>query len=199
MSHPTSCPVELFPCAKPPNSTSLEIMPDIAIEPDRRWTAVHTKARCEKIVAGYCDAHGIKHYLPLRRRAKRYQRRTVETYIPMFTGYMFVQIDDDDKQILGRSSKVAHILRIDAPGEMQLVRELQYIRQMEELSKQEELAVQPEIVPGKPVRVVSGPLQGTLGVVEARGSKLRVTVNVELLGQSVSAELDVGEVEVEEE
>ena len=57
---------------------SLEILQT----PDARWAAVHTRPRCEKVVARYCTANGIEHYLPLRRRAERYQRRTVETALP---------------------------------------------------------------------------------------------------------------------
>ncbi|MFO7821684.1 MAG: transcription termination/antitermination NusG family protein, partial [Lentisphaeria bacterium] len=110
-------------------------MVEIIKTPDRRWTAVHTKARCEKIAATYCDAYNITHYLPLRRRAKRYQRRTVETYLPMFTGYIFVQVNDREKQLLARFGKIAHILPIDDLGEERLVGELQNLRRLEELAE----------------------------------------------------------------
>ena len=36
------------------------------------------------------------------------------------------------------------------------------------------------------------------GIVERRNQRARVTVNVDMLGQSVSVELDLGEVEVED-
>ena len=171
---------------------------DISKAEDRRWTAIHAKARCEKAVAHFCTSHSIRHYLPLRRRAKRHQRRTVETFIPMFTGYLFVHIHDEEKYVLKRFSKVAHVLPIDDPAEGRLIKELQNIRQMEEISRREEVVVQPEIMPGKMVRVISGPLLGTEGIVESRGNKMKITVNVEILGQSVSAELDIGDVETED-
>lgn len=167
-------------------------------DPSRRWTAVHTKARCEKIAADYCNAYEITNYLPLRLRAKRYQRRTVKTYIPMFAGYVFVQIDYTEKQLLSKFGKIAHILPIDEPGEVRLIRELQNIQKIEKAAEEEELIVKPEIVPGRPVRVIGGALQGSMGIVERRGSKMRVTVNVDLLGQSVAVELDVGDIETEE-
>ena len=162
-----------------------------------RWTAVHTRARCEKVVARFCEVNELPYYLPLRRQAKRYQRRTIENWIPMFKGYIFVQISDDGYQVLIKSNKVANILPVNAVEEDKLISELQDIQKMEELSRQEELIVQPEVEVGKQVRVISGPLQGATGVVQKRGQKMRVTVNLDILGQSVSAELDLGDVETD--
>ena len=161
------------------------------------WTAVHTRARCEKIVARFCEANDLTYYLPLRRQAKRYQRRTIENWIPMFKGYIFVQIRYEDYQSLIKLNKVANILPINTCEEDRLILELQDIKKMEALSRQEDLIVQPEITTGKQIRVTSGPLQGATGVVRKRGKKMRVTVNLDILGQSVSAELDVGDVETE--
>ena len=173
-------------------------MPDIAQQPGTRWTAVHTRPRCEKIVAQHCDKHRITHYLPLRRRAKRYQRRTVETFLPLFPGYLFVQICPDERSLLMQSGRVAALLPTDDTNEARLVEELQTIHNMELAALKTELIVQPELIPGKYVRITRGPLQGSTGIVERRHHKTRVTVNVELLGQSVSADLDMEEVQTDE-
>ena len=58
-------------------------MVQIEKKPNALWTAAHTKPRCEKVVADYCQRHGVTFYLPLRRRAKRYQRRTVENFLEL--------------------------------------------------------------------------------------------------------------------
>ena len=166
--------------------------------PDAVWTAAHTKARCEKVVARYCDSHSIAHYLPLQRRAKRYQRRTVETWIPMFPGYIFVQLAPEMHTILLQSHRIAAILPINATAEERLIEELRQIQRLEAAAREVELVVQPEIIEGKAVTVTAGPLRGVTGVVQRRLKLTRVVVNVDILGQSVAAELDIGEVTTEE-
>lgn len=163
------------------------------------WTAAHTKPRCEKKVAQQCKNLSIEHYLPLRKRVKRYQRRTVTTYLPMFPGYVFVQVPEGEELRLRRIERIVQLLPVDPVCEQRLIEDLNNVKQLEEAELEQEIVVQPELVPGQPVKITSGPLQGGTGLVERRGGTTRVTINVELLGQSVTAELDVGEVEVEED
>ncbi len=54
-----------------------------------------------------------------------------------------------------------------------------------------------EIVPGEKVRITGGPLHGVTGIVERRVGSVRVTVNVEILGQAVATEMDIGDMEVQ--
>ncbi|OPZ24865.1 MAG: hypothetical protein BWZ02_02718 [Lentisphaerae bacterium ADurb.BinA184] len=164
-----------------------------------RWTAAHVKPRAEKVTARYCAQHDVACYLPLRRRAQRYQRRTVETFLPMFPGYLFVQLDEERKSVLLCSHKVVSVLAVTAGGEATLVQELRAVQCLEQAACHGQLTVQPEIVPGRLVRVVSGPFKGMMGVVEKRNKQTRVSVNVDILGQSVSVDLDVEELDVEPE
>lgn len=182
-------------------------MPDSLLSPgndgalqtqtDALWTAAHAKPRCEKILKDYCRRFDIPVYLPLRKRTKRYQRRNVTTYVPMFPGYLFVQLDSENRTTLLNSHKVVYILPIDELAEEQLVRELNELKELERRSEEREILVQPEIVPGKLIRVSDGPMKGLEGVVTRRRDQLRVTVNVELLGQSASVDIDIGDVEIE--
>jgi transcriptional antiterminator RfaH len=162
-----------------------------------RWTAIHARPRCEKQLESFCRKNGIPCYLPLRRRAKRYQRRTVETFLPMFPGYVFARLEPDDKGILYQSNRIAAILPVSETEEPRLISELRSIQILEQASLEEQLMVNPELKTGDVVLITAGPLQGTCGIVEQRRNTTRVTVNVEILGQSVSAELDVGEVEID--
>ena len=169
----------------------------IAAVPDMRWVPVYTKPRCEKVVDEYCQRHGIPSYLPLLRRAKRYQRRTVEVWLPMFRSYIFVQIDSATSSLLLQSHKVVHCIQVTEDMEQLLVRELVDIRRLELAQRETHLVVLPELQPGQAVLIVDGPFKGMTGIVERRRNQTRVTVNVELLGQAVLAEMDVGEITIE--
>ncbi len=163
----------------------------------RTWTVAHVKPRCEKVVSSYCDAHFIPHYLPLRRRAKRYQRRLVETFLPMFPGYVFVQLDSQLQSALMKSNRVTHVLHVNPAMEKGLIVELNSLRRFEELQFEHEIEVCPELVPGVEVVVCDGPMKGVKGVVERRNDGVNIVVNIELLGQSVSALIDSGDLELE--
>ncbi len=160
------------------------------------WTPVHVRPRCEKVVAGYCDGLGVAVYLPLRRRAKRYQRRTVETFLPMFPGYLFAHLQPEAISAVMQCNRIANLLRMNAAAEARLIGELRSLQILERANLGHQLIVAPELVAGTAVTLVSGPLRGLEGIVERRHSGARVTVNVDLLGQSVAVDLDAGEVEI---
>lgn len=162
------------------------------------WTVAHVRTRCEKMVASFATRHGIMHYLPLRRRVKRYQRRNVETWLPMFNGYLFVRLGEGDHELLTQCHRVIRFFQMSPEREARLLADLQSVRMLE-LAAQASMVVvvSPELAPGRSVLINSGPFRGIRGIVMRRKDATRVTVNVEMLGQSVSAELDVGELEPE--
>ncbi len=166
--------------------------------PGKKWTAVRTRPRCEKVVKEHCNRYGIPNYLPLRRRVQRYQRRRVETFLPLFPGYLFAQLDDDSTQLILRSHKIVWIASITDREEDTLLNELEDIQQLEQIAREIPIAVRPQLVPGKAVHVTRGPMKGTTGVIENVHGKTRVNINVELLGQAASVDLDADEVEVDD-
>ncbi len=164
-----------------------------------RWTPAYCKARTEKVVAEYCARHGIPCYLPLLRQKRRYQRRTVEVFLPMFRGYVFARLGQENRALFLECHRIVHLVEVDDAQEGVLVAELRELQRLEQLQDAVELEVMPEIRPGTPVTVADGPLRGTSGIVEVRKGKTRVVVNIELLGRSVVAEMDLGELEVDGE
>lgn len=167
--------------------------------PGHIWTPVRTKPRREKKLAEYCEAKGVEFYLPLKKRIHRYGRRTVEFFIPMFPGYVFCCLDEKKYQTILRSNCIVFRINIDEAGEEELLRELKSIRAFEKLSHETEVTVKPELVEGARVKINSGPFQGTTGFIERRKGKTLLTVNIEILGQSVTAEVDAGDLDVDKD
>lgn len=166
----------------------------IEVLPDRRWVVVRTKPRCEKKLAEYCQRRAIHCYLPLRRSVRRYGKRVVEFMIPIFGGYVFAQPLAEQRQPLLESRYLAHVMDAEGPLEAVLVRELADIRILEEATLCGDLLVRPEVEAGRTVEIRSGPLAGLHGIVTRRKNKARLCVNVDMVGQSVSVEVDVDEV-----
>jgi transcription antitermination factor NusG len=88
---------------------------------------------------------------------------------------------------------VVDVLDPGPAGEAVLVDDLRALQKMEQMGRTAEIEVMPEIAPGEMVRITGGALTGVTGIVERRVGKVRVTVNVHILGRSVAVELDVGD------
>ncbi len=161
------------------------------------WSPIRTKPKKEKKLAEYCEAHKIDYYLPLRRSVKRYGRKTVEFFPPMFCGYIFCLLDQDIYTLLVRSNAVFFKVKIDEVSEKQLIIDLNNVKIFEEYSREKEVRVKPELVSGTQVQITSGPFCGVAGIIKRRKTNIAVTVNIEMLGQSVTVEVDMGDVEIE--
>lgn len=172
-------------------------MVTIAKEDGKRWLVIKTRARAEKKVARFCDRLGVSHYLPLRRSVRRYQGRAVVHDVPIFTGYVFAQIALAELGQLEELRHVAHCMVPDLSMEKGLIRELNDLQLLSKAAADGELMVRPEIEAGKLVTITHGPMSGLSGVVVRRKKQTRVAVNVEMIGQSVSIEADVGELEID--
>ena len=161
------------------------------------WTPIRVKPKQEKKLADYCQAVDVQYYLPLIKRMHRYERKTCEFTVPMFPGYLFCLLDDATYTKLLPSNTIVYRIPVNEAEEIELLEELKSIRIFEMLSEQDDVVIKPELVQGVKVNVTSGPLQGTCGIIEFRKGKVCVSINVEILGHSVSVEVDAGEVEVE--
>jgi transcription antitermination factor NusG len=161
------------------------------------WTPIRTKPKKEKKLAEYCEANKIDYYLPLRRSVKRYGRKTVEFFPPMFGGYIFCLLDNDIFKLLVRSNAVFFSVKVDDILERQLIIDLNNIKIFEKISCRKEVIIKPELISGKEIQITNGPLSGISGIIQKRKSNIAVTVNIEMLGQSITVEVDMGDVEIE--
>jgi transcription antitermination factor NusG len=150
------------------------------------WTVLHLRPRSEKKVAGVCLLNGIEHYLPLREETKIYQRRKVTVYKPLFSGYLFAAFNSEQRVILMRTQ---HLLRILPPDdEAGLLRDLDQIRMA--LEADPRLEADSAYREGRRVRIKSGPFEGIEGGLTMVRGRTQVRLSVEMIGQSVSLNVD---------
>jgi len=152
------------------------------------WYVLHLRPRTEKKVAEHCARSGISHFLPLRSETKIYQRRKVTVEKPVFPGYLFVAMDRDGRLTV---LKTNHVVRIMEPGSRRvLLHQLAQVRRA--------LRVDPGLIAasglrkGRRVRITGGPFMGIEGVISEMKGMTRVSLNVEIVGQSVAVVVDPG-------
>ncbi len=157
------------------------------------WYVAHTRSRNEKVLAQELTVFGIRNYLPLARRVTRSPAtgRISRSLAPVFPGYLFFHGTEEDRYRALRTNRVANLLVV--PDQAQLIVELLHIQKL--LADEGAFAVVQRIRVGDWGRIIAGPLVGLEGVVTRSPGRWRLTLNVTILGQSVSVEVDAANVE----
>lgn len=150
------------------------------------WTVLHTRARCEKAVAGALQESSITHYLPLIPSVRTYGRRAVCFTKPLFPGYVFMCGGTRERDLAWRTRRVARVLQV--ANQNQIRAELRQISRVVESGKAVQLY--PYLREGRRCRIMAGSLAGIEGVVLRRRSKSRMYISATVLGQSAVVEVD---------
>jgi len=152
-----------------------------------RWVAFYTLARREKDLMRKLEALSIPFFAPLvRRRLRAPGGRTRSSQVPLFPGYVFSPVDDDQRRAALTTNTVARWLPI--PDERTLIDDLRAIKRL--IDSEKPLTPEARIEAGQLVRVRSGPLLGLEGTVVKRCGEERLMVAVRFLNQGASIELE---------
>jgi transcription antitermination factor NusG len=155
------------------------------------WWVAHTKARNEKALAWQLVNKGVAYFLPMHWKIKKSRGRTLRSLLPLFSSYLFFCGQENDRLDVLKTNRVAAILPVRDPA--QLVRELQPIETMLRLGKP--VIPHEYIKIGQKCRVTAGPLTGTEGIVLQTAKETRLVLQVNMLGQAASVEIDFDMVE----
>ena len=166
------------------NVLSFPTLPD----PDegRSWVVIHARPRCEKKLADVALQQRLLPYLPLQRRTHHYGSRVRSFDSPLFPGYLFCLADAAGTQWLRQSRYTANLLEVS--DQHQLVAQLRQIQAALQLGHLVE--VLPYLEVGHKVRVAAGPMRGAEGIVVRIKGKTRIVLNVDMIRESVSVEVD---------
>ncbi len=158
------------------------------------WYALYTRSRFEKKMLSELTDRKIEVFLPMREILSRWKDRKKRIWIPLFPGYIFVnQVDTPENRF--------RILNI--PGAVRFVgfeghadpipeEQIQYVRRFLESN----IAVDPYpyMRIGCQVEVIAGPLKGIRGILVEKRGRFRFVIQVDLIRQAVSVEIDASDV-----
>jgi transcription antitermination factor NusG len=159
---------------------------------DLLWYVAHTRPRCEKKLAEYCERQGFKVTFPLYRSVKKYNRKTVTFEKPLFPNYVFLQLEPPQRQKVFQSDFVANLL--DVPDQQTFEQQLGDI--LLSLETGMEILLAPEITPGARVKITAGPLRGLEGFVETRSGVTYVQLRLDFIAQGVSVKVEAADLEL---
>jgi transcription termination/antitermination protein NusG len=173
----------LEPCVFPDDLLTVQTQP---VESDFRWWVLHSRPRAEKALARKALAQGLHYFLPLCKRQWRNGGRSFCSYVPLFTGYLFLHGDADTRHKALETNLVAGCLSVSDQEQLQIDLGRVYLL----MNSGAPLTPEKWLEPGTSVEIVGGPLKGMEGTVLYQGKHLKVYVAVHFLRQGVSAEVE---------
>jgi transcriptional antiterminator RfaH len=153
---------------------------------DLLWFVAHTRPRCEKKLARYCEKENISATLPCYRAAHKYRRKTVVFNKPLFPGYVFLQMPIESRERIYQSDCVANLLEVND----QKLFSSQLTEILAALETGLEIRLAPAIGEGMRVKIKNGPLQGVEGWVERRYGMCLVLLRLDFIGQAAAVKVE---------
>ena len=157
-----------------------------------QWWVVHTRSRNEKALAHDLISKEISYFLPISWKVRRKSRRTIRSLLPLFSGYLFFCGKENNRVELLKTNRVAHLIEVS--DQQKLLDELVQIDQA--LRSGAPLTPHKYIKAGQRCRVIAGPLIGLEGVVVRTKNATRLVLQIDMLGQAASVEIDIDTIEV---
>lgn len=159
------------------------------------WWVAHTKSRNEKALAHDLIGKNISYFLPMTWKVQRRSQRTIRSLLPLFGGYLFFCGEENQRVELLQTNRVANL--IEVKDQQKLLRELLQIEQA--LAAGVPLTPYKYLKSGQQCRVIAGPLMDLQGIVITTKNDTRLVLQIDILGQAASVEIDIDMIEPVEE
>jgi transcription antitermination factor NusG len=158
-----------------------------------RWYAVYTSANHEKRVAEQLGVREVEHFLPTYSSVRRWKDRSVNLKLPLFPGYLFVQLALRDRLCVLQVPGVVRLVGFNGlPCALQ-EEDIQAIQKC--LDNGCHLEPHPYLITGCRVRIVRGPLKGLAGILVRKKGLYRVVLTLDLIARSAAVEVSAEDVE----
>jgi transcription termination/antitermination protein NusG len=182
--------VELLQRGCPSSADTLGEMEAPSFSPidqfEGRWWLVHTKSRQEKALAEELAVRDVGVFLPLARVQRRYGTRAMQVELPLFPTYLFICGNEDGRYQTLMTHRAAQVIAV--ADQERLKEELRQVHRV--TCGNHAVDLYPGLRKGRRCRITAGSLQGVEGVVVRRNGTCRVSLGVEILGQSAELEID---------
>ena len=155
------------------------------------WFALQTRSRFEFTVRDALLAAGVEAFLPTWQEQTRYTDRIAEVIRPLFTGYLFARFPAADSDAIRATRGVSQVLSM---GQIPVAVPDEDIENLQRIvAMPVKLACCPYVA-GARITVLRGPFAGVCGVVTRVRGRSTLSIPVEILGRSVSVQIDAADV-----
>jgi len=157
-----------------------------------KWFVAHTRPRREKKLVDFCARHGFAATLPCYDSAHKYRGKTVVFRKPLFPGYVFLRLEQSQRDTVRQNDHVANLLEVFD----QEIFENQLRDILTALESNLGVRLAPAIGEGMRVQIKDGPLQGIEGWVEKRYGMSTVLLRLDFISQAAAVKLEAHQLQL---
>ena len=154
-----------------------------------KWIAVRSKPRSEKIASDELTKKGIETFLPIIKKRRQWSDRKKWVEFPLFSGYLFARIELKNSIYVLNTHGVNTIVKFgdkvvtiddDVVNSIKLASEGGY-----------DLLPMNYFTVGDQVKVIGGPMEGAIGIVETKHKKNnRLVIKIDALQQAIAVHIE---------
>ncbi|MDR2848254.1 MAG: UpxY family transcription antiterminator [Bacteroidales bacterium] len=158
-----------------------------------QWRVLYTKPRAEKKAKDLLAEKGFVTYLPCTTVVKQWSDRKKKVLEPLFRSYLFIFSIESQLYEITREESIVGIVHFGEHLAVVREKEMDIIRKIE-AGITDVAVVDHTIIEGQKVRIKTGPLTGTIGILtEFRGAQ-RVAIAIETLGSNLLINVAAGDI-----
>jgi len=157
------------------------------------WYAAYTKGRHEKHVRRQLEERRISNFLPIYNSVRRWKDRRKELSLPLFPGYVFVHVSDQDRL---RVLQVPGVVRfVSFNGRPAVLENAEIDSLKNAVAAGVKAEPHPYLKVGQKIRMKHGPLAGASGVLDRKKDKFRLVISLDLIMRSIVAEVQAADID----
>jgi transcription antitermination factor NusG len=155
-----------------------------------KWIVVRSKPRSEKIASNGLTNKGIEVFLPIIKKRRQWSDRKKWVEFPLFSGYLFARIELKNSIYVLNAHGVNTIVKFgdkivtiddDVINSIKLALEGGY----------DLLPMKYYFSVGDQVKVIGGPMEGAIGIVDAKHKKNdRLVIKIDALEQAIAVNIE---------
>lgn len=159
----------------------------IARENAYPWYALCIRQRFREQCEDYLKAHSYDFFSPVKTEVRQWSDRRKVAHVPLFPGYLFCRFEDKESMPIWYAPGVIDI--INSGGRLLEVdtEQIENVRRCIDASAS--MDVVPELVRGRKVRVIAGPMAGVSGVLAFVKQQQRVALEITMMNRTVLVEI----------
>ena len=163
--------------------------------PSDPWFAVQTRYRFENKIASQLVSKGVETFLPLLNETHRWSDRQKNISVPLFSGYVFVQLHPAGAlriEVL-RTEGVIGFVNVNGEASPIPARQIDDLRRL--LAQKVPCALHPFLKVGQRVKIRGGCLDGLEGIL-GQSSQKALVISIECIQRSLAISIEGYELEL---
>ncbi|MCU7491361.1 MAG: UpxY family transcription antiterminator [Bacteroidota bacterium] len=159
--------------------------PENNIGQAKHWFALYTKPRHEFTAAEHLSDVSIEYYLPTVVKIKQWSDRKKKIIEPLIKGYIFIHSTEKERIVALQQRGIVSCVFFNGRPATIPNWQIDNLRLM--LETESEFQITDQIEAGTKVKIISGPFEGVLGVVNETTNGKVLSITIDLLKRSVTA------------